>query len=209
MAVNASSNRVVKETKQMKFIGLIRASVLISLLGASALICAQDPKPQDEPRPEATRPPRDEAKPPSQDDAKPPRLDDVKPPKQDDAKPAKPEDVKPAARQDDAKPPKQAEHPDQASDRAQRADNKRSGGRIPDDKFRANFGRQHTLIINRTTIVEGQPRFQYSGYWFALVDPWPVGWAYSDQCFIDYVDGEYFLFDLLHPGARIAIDVVM
>jgi hypothetical protein len=191
----------MKETTQMKFTGLIRASVLISLLGASALIYAQDPKPQDEPRPEATRPPRDEAKPPAQDDAKPPR--------QDEAKPAKPEDVKPAEHQDDAKPAKQAEHPDQPSVHAQRADNKRSGGRIPDDKFRANFGRQHTLVINRTTVVEGQPRFQYSGYWFALVDPWPVGWAYSDQCYIDYVDGEYFLFDLLHPGVRIAIDVVL
>ena len=186
----------------MKFTGLVRASVLISLLGTTALIYAQDPKPQDESRPEATRPPRDEAKPPAQDEAKPPR--------QDEAKPAKPEDVKPAARQDDAKPPKQAEHTDQPSEHAaQRADNKRSGSRIPDDKFRANFGRQHTLVINRTTIVEGQPRFQYSGYWFALVDPWPVGWAYSDQCYIDYIDGEYFLFDLPHPGVRIAIDVVL
>ncbi len=175
----------------MKLTGLIRASVLISLLGATALIYAQDPRPQDETRPEATRPARDETKPPSQDEAKPPRQDDVKPP----------------AHQDNAKPPKQAEHADQPAEHAQRADNKR--GHIPDDKFRSHFGRQHTLVINRTTIVEGQPRFQYSGYWFALVDPWPVGWAYSDQCYIDYVDGEYFLFDLLHPGVRIAIDVVL
>lgn len=182
----------------MKLTGLIRASVLISLLGATALIYAQDPKPQDEPRPEATRPARDEAKPASQDEAKPPRQDEAKPPRQDD--------VKPPAHQDNAKPPKQAEHAEQPSEHAQRADNKR--GHIPDDKFRSQFGRQHTLVVNRTTIVEGQPRFQYSGYWFALVDPWPVGWAYSDQCYIDYVDGEYFLFDLLHPGVRIAIDVV-
>ncbi|MGB6802082.1 MAG: hypothetical protein WBE31_07420, partial [Candidatus Sulfotelmatobacter sp.] len=80
---------------------------------------------------------------------------------------------------------------------------------IPDDKFRAHFGRQHTLVINKTTIVNGQPRFQYSGYWFTIVDPWPVGWAYTDQCYIDYIDGEYFLFDLLHPGVRVAITVVM
>jgi hypothetical protein len=41
------------------------------------------------------------------------------------------------------------------------------------------------------------------------VDPWPVGWGYGDDCYIDYIDGEYFLFDLLHPGVRIAIIVVL
>jgi hypothetical protein len=64
-------------------------------------------------------------------------------------------------------------------------------------------------VINKTTVVNGQPRFQYSGYWFTIVDPWPVGWAYTDQCYIDYIDGQYFLFDLLHPGVQIAIVVVM
>jgi len=42
-----------------------------------------------------------------------------------------------------------------------------------------------------------------------LVDAWPVDWAYTDDCYIDYVDGEYFLFDLLHPGIRVAVFVVM
>lgn len=161
----------------MKVTVAVRIFVLISLLGATALIYAQDQ--------------HDEANPPrQQDEAKPPKQDDVKPPR-DDGKPAN---------HGDAKPSKQAEQ-------AQRADSQH--GRIPDDKFRAHFGRQHTLVINRTTFVDGQPRFQYSGYWFTIVDPWPVGWAYTDQCYIDYIDGEYFLFDLLHPGVRIAIVVVL
>jgi hypothetical protein len=58
-------------------------------------------------------------------------------------------------------------------------------------------------------VVEGAPRFAYGGYNFVLVQPWPAGWAYTDDCYIDYVDGEYFLFDLLHPGVRIAINVVL
>ena len=29
------------------------------------------------------------------------------------------------------------------------------------------------------------------------------------NCYIDYIDGEYFLFDLLHPGIRIAVFVVI
>lgn len=179
----------------MKLIRLVRIFVLISLLGGSGLIYAQDQQdaktPQEEPRPEATKPGHDEATAPrQQEDAKPPKQDEVKPPR-DESKPAS---------QEEAKPSKQAEQ-------AQRADNQH--GRIPEDKFRAHFGRQHTLVINRPTVVNGQPRFQYSGYWFTIVDPWPVGWAYTDQCYIDYIDGEYFLFDLLHPGVRVAITVVM
>jgi hypothetical protein len=187
----------VKEIKTMKLTSVVRIFVLTSLLGGSGLIFAQDQQsdakpPQEEPRPEATKPAQDEAAPPrqQQEDAKPLKQDDVKPPKDED-KPAKQEDAKPTGK----------------DEQAQRADNQH--GRIPDDKFRAHFGRQHTLVIKKPTVVNGQPRFQYSGYWFTIVDPWPVGWAYTDQCYIDYIDGQYFLFDLLHPGVQTAITVVM
>jgi hypothetical protein len=58
-------------------------------------------------------------------------------------------------------------------------------------------------------VVDGQPRFESGGYTFVLVDPWPQDWAYTDDCYIDDVDGDYFLYDLLHPGMRIALFVVM
>lgn len=197
----------------MKVTGLVRTSVLISLLGTSALIYAQDQHddakpPQDQPRPEATSPAKDEVKPPRQDETKPPKQDqdEVKPPKQDEVKPPQ-NNSKPAERPDEAKPAGQAEQNGQQAQHEQHADNQR--GRIPDDKFRANFGRQHTVVINRPTVVEGHPRFQYGGYWFTIVDAWPPDWAYTDDCYIDYVDGEYFLFDLRHPGVRIAISVVL
>jgi hypothetical protein len=173
----------------MKLTGLLKTSVLISLLGASALIYAQDQKDEakpEEPRPEATKPSRDEVKPSRQQE-------ETRNPKQDEAKPSRNEE----------KPGNQ-----ENGHNTQRADRRR-GGQIPDDKFRAHFGRQHTVVINRPTIVEGQPRFQFGGYWFTIVDAWPGGWAYTDQCYIDYVDGEYFLFDLLHPGVRVALFVVM
>jgi hypothetical protein len=188
--------QIVKEIKTMKLTEVVRTFVLISILGGSGLIYAQDQQndakpPQEEPRPEATKPAHDEATPPRhQEDAKPPKQDEVKPPR-DENKPANQEDAKPSKKEQ----------------QAQRAEGQH--GRIPDDKFRTHFGRQHTLVINRPTIVEGQPRFQYSGYSFTIVDPWPVGWAYTDQCYIDYIDGEYFLFDLLHPGVRVAIVVVL
>ena len=83
------------------------------------------------------------------------------------------------------------------------------GGRIPDDRFRAHFGREHRFRINRPTIVAGYPRFQYGGYWFGFIDPWPADWYYTDDVYVDYVDGGYYLYNPARPGVRIAINVVL
>jgi flagellar motor protein MotB len=80
-------------------------------------------------------------------------------------------------------------------------------GRIPEDHFRANFGREHVFVINRPVIVEGSPRFQYGGYWFGFAEPWPVGWYYTDNVYVDYVDGGYYLYNPVHPGIRIVVNV--
>jgi hypothetical protein len=132
------------------------------------------------------------------------------PSKQEEAKPtkeAKPSKEEKKEEKQDAKKPAREAGSQQSQEHHARPAGK--SARIPDEKFRASFGRQHTFAVSRPTIVEGQPRFQYSGYWFEIVDPWPVGWAYTDDCYIDYVDGEYFLFDVLHPGVRIALFVAM
>jgi len=52
-------------------------------------------------------------------------------------------------------------------------------------------------------------RFQYGGFWFGFVDPWPVGWYYTDDFYIDYVDGGYYMYNPYYPGARFAITVVI
>ncbi len=93
-----------------------------------------------------------------------------------------------------------------------RSDDAHNGGksaRIPDDKFRSHFGSQHHFSIGHATMVNNRPGFQYAGYSFVFVDPWPAGWAYTDDCYVDYIDGEYFLIDLLHPGVRLALTVVI
>jgi hypothetical protein len=186
------------------FTSVLSTSVFSLLLGTSALVYAQeqheDVKPAPETaRPEAPKPAPDDMKAPRQDEAKPQKPDEERKPDSNMDKPARNDDNR--AKQDD----KQAEH--EKAQHEQRAADVH-GGRIPDDKFRAHFGRQHTFVISHPTIVSGQPRFQYGGYWFNIVDAWPVGWAYTDQCYVDYIDGEYFLFDLAHPGVRVAIVVV-
>jgi hypothetical protein len=90
---------------------------------------------------------------------------------------------------------------------AQRGEGDR-GRRIPDDRFRANFGREHSFHINRPTMVAGYPRFQYGGYWFGFYDPWPVGWYYTDDVYVDYIGGGYYLYNPVHPGIRISISVL-
>jgi hypothetical protein len=85
----------------------------------------------------------------------------------------------------------------------------RGSGRIPDDRFRANFGAGHNFHIGSPVIVGGFSRFQYGGFWFGFVDPWPSGWYYTDSVYIDYVDGGYYMYDPYYPGARISISVVI
>src|ERR1019366_111632 len=48
-----------------------------------------------------------------------------------------------------------------------------SGNRIPDDRYKANFGREHSFRVNQSDYSRDR-RFQYGGYWFGFVDPWPT-----------------------------------
>ena len=90
-----------------------------------------------------------------------------------------------------------------------------NGYRIPDDRFRGYFGSEHGFRIYGLPflVVGGYPRFQYSGYWFSLVDPWPESWANNwydtDDVYVSYVDNGYYLFDRRHPNVGIAISISM
>jgi hypothetical protein len=186
----------------MRSFNFVNVAILSVLVGSAALAFAQEEKPQEE-------------KPARQEEAKPePKPNEAKPPHQDEAKPQQDKQMEKMGKQEEKQEPKPEQSHEQAMPNRQNhpeqahAQPAGRGGHIPDDKFRASFGRSHTFTA-KTVIVEGRPQFQYSGYSFQLVDAWPVGWAYTDDCYIDYIDGEYFLFDLLHPGVRIAVFVVM
>jgi len=85
----------------------------------------------------------------------------------------------------------------------------RGSGRIPDDRFRSHFGREHAFRIGTPVLVGGYSRFQYGGFWFGFVEPWPPGWYYTDDVYIDYVDGGYYMYNPYYPGARFSISVVI
>ncbi|MGB7603543.1 MAG: hypothetical protein WBM24_24800 [Candidatus Sulfotelmatobacter sp.] len=199
--------------------GLLGAGLLGLVLGTCGTVKAQDAR--DDAKPQQEEPKQDEAKP-----AQPKPDKDMKPGQEQPA--PKAEEGKPAAKNDkmdkqdekrnsEMKPAQEQNRPMQNNNNDRAMQNggdhakpagQQGGQRIPDDKFRANFGRQHTFRV-QTQVVQGQPRFQYGGYWFALANPWPGDWAYTDDCYVDYIDGEYVLIDLLHPGVEIPLVVVV
>jgi len=154
-----------------------------------------------------------------QDDSKP-KQDDAKPNKQDDAKPKQTPDAKPPRAENREMPGKQQKaDKDQKQDNNQarndrKEDRQQAGGhgRIPDDKFREHFGQTHTFtvrtVVTTTRVIPNQTRFVYSGYSFVFVDPWPGEWALTDNCYIDFIDGEYFIINPVHPGVRVALMIV-
>jgi len=61
-------------------------------------------------------------------------------------------------------------------------------------------------------LVGGFPRFQYGGYWFSVVDPWPGDWAENwyetDDVYVDYVNDGYYMYDTRYPGVAIAVNIL-
>ncbi len=90
-----------------------------------------------------------------------------------------------------------------------------NGYRIPDDRFRGSFGQDHEFRISGLPflVVGGYPRFQYEGFWFSMVDPWPQAWTSNwydtDDVYVLYVDNGYYLFDRRYPNIGMAISISM
>jgi len=99
--------------------------------------------------------------------------------------------------------------PEERQNEQARAERHEDHRRIPDADFHARFGREHHFRPGRVQVYGGRPQFNYGGYVFELVEPWPVDWAYDDDdYYIDYVDDEYWLYSLRYPGVRLELIIV-
>jgi hypothetical protein len=90
------------------------------------------------------------------------------------------------------------------------------GVRIPDDYFHSNYGSNHVFrMINLPfAYQDGNPRFQYGGYWFTMLDPYPDNWSgywyEDDDLFVDYRGDGYYLFNRGFPNQPgVAIQVTI
>ena len=79
-------------------------------------------------------------------------------------------------------------------------------GRISNAHYASRFGREHSFHVNRRDY--DHRRFRYGGYAFGFIDPWPMGWGYSDDVYVVYTDDGYYMYNRVHPGLRISIDML-
>jgi hypothetical protein len=173
----------------MNLVGFISTAVLSLTLVAAAPVFAQE---QHE---------REEQKAPAAQEEK----------KAQPEKAAKPEE-KPAAQQEkNTKPEEQnAKKNDKNTKPAEKNEQEQHtagsrGGQIPADKYTANFGQQHTFRV--TEADYSNRHFQYGGYSFGFVDPWPSTWLYTQDVYVVEINGIYYLCNPSYPGVNLELSV--
>jgi hypothetical protein len=196
----------------MKRIGIGSTALMLLLFGATYSFAQDKPDQHEDDKTathdakptKATEPAKQEEKAqPAKQEEKAQPAEKAKP--QETAKRAEPaKAAKPAERAAKTEQPKAATRTDQAHNFGGKG-----GGHITDVKFQASFGSSHHFHMNRPTMYEGYSRFNYGGYYFGFYDPWPSDWGYSDDVYVDYIDGQYYLIDPEHPGPRLMINVVL
>jgi hypothetical protein len=165
----------------------------------------QQSKPAQQPQRTASRPQAQPAKPTPQGQQAKPVQQPQRAASRQQAQPA--QQPQRAATRQQAQPERQPQRAEEQQ-RASRGSQTAAGhGSIPEDRFRASFGRGHTFHVNRSEFANGSGRFQYGGFWFNVVQPWPVGWLYTDSVYVDYLNGGYFLCDPVHPGVYISVNI--
>ncbi len=79
------------------------------------------------------------------------------------------------------------------------------GGRIPEDRYKANFGRDHRFRVTESNYRDR--RFQYGGYSFGFVDAWPSNWLYTQDVYVVEINGVYYLCNASYPGVNLVLSV--
>jgi hypothetical protein len=193
----------------MKFALGITFGLAIAL---SQVLVAQEPAPdKQKPRPEEPAPktpePDDRQQP--QPNAKPtPQQQQEKQEKEQQKADKKQEKEQEKQSKDEAKKGTEkntAQQPAQTTQGNKTQAGNAKGQRIPPQKFQASFGNQHQFRVRH---LEDGRRFQYGGYWFEMVEVWPAGWSYDDECYIDEDGDDYYLVDAFHPDTRVMVIVV-
>ena len=191
---------------------IILSSILALAIAASPLL-AQEPDPKEKPKQEEPKKqpqPKPKQEPEEKSKAKPEK------PKQEQGPPKQPKPDEKQQQDDKERQKQQKEQAKRENNRqpqeqnAPRDDRKQAaargkGQRIPPEKFRASFGREHHFRVARRG---DDRRFQYGGYWFEVVEVWPVGWSFDDDCYIEEDGDDYYLVDIVHPEIRVLVIVV-
>jgi hypothetical protein len=198
-------------------LGIISTAALSLLLGTAALAYAQqDQQDKPTPRDEKAKP----EKPAKQEEKKAQQQDKNNTNQRDES--AQPQDKKNNTQQEE-KSAQQQDRNNRQEDKNAQQQNKNNKqeerntqqaqhtggngrGRIPDDRFRANFGREHSFRVSQDDYSRDR-RFQYGGYWFGFVDAWPSNWLYTQDVFVVEIDGVYYLCNPMYPGINVTLSI--
>ncbi len=179
----------------MKLLGVISTTVLSLTLGATALAYPQQEQHDQQQE--------DKDKPAHQDEKK---AQPEKPAKQEDkAAPRHEENVKPEEKATHQQPERTQQAKPQPQE--QHASGGDHGGRIPGDRYKAHFGREHTFRVSQGDY--GNRRFQYCGYWFGFAGVWPSNWLYTQDVYVVDIDGMYYLCNPNYPGVNVELIVTL
>lgn len=119
-------------------------------------------------------------------------------------KPAKPEEKNARQEGKNTKPEeRKTEQQGKPAPNEQHADR----GRIPADRFKSNFGREHSFRVSEGDYRNH--RFQYGGYWFGFASVWPSNWLYTQDVYVVEIDGVYYLCNASYPGVNLALSVTL
>jgi hypothetical protein len=189
----------------MKLVGAISTAVLSLTLGAGIPAYAQQE--QHDQQEEKGKPAQEKEK--KAQPEKPARQEDNNARQED--KNTRPEERNAKQEKNNNKEEKSAQeqHPQEAKPGRQdeHARGNGGGGRIPDDRFRANFGQEHRFRVNQADY--NNRRFQYGGYWFGFEGSWPSNWLYTQEVFVIEIDGVCYLCNANYPGVNIALSIAM
>jgi type II secretory pathway pseudopilin PulG len=178
----------------MRLVGVISTAVLSLALGVAGPAFAQEQHEQEEQKAKPAQQEEKQAQPAAKQEAKPAAQEEknTKPEAKQEEKNTKPAENN--AKQENAKPAEK----NAAGNR---------GGRIPADKFKANFGQQHSFRVSQGDY--NNHRFQYGGYSFGFVDPWPSNWLYTQNVYVVDIGGVYYLCNPMFPGVNLALSFTL
>jgi hypothetical protein len=120
------------------------------------------------------------------------------------------EKAKPEPEKEKKTQPEKPARPEQRSaqeEKNARPEQHATRGRIPDDRYRANFGREHSFRVSEGDYRNH--RFQYGGYWFGFAGAWPSNWLYTQDVYVMEINGVYYLCNPTYPGVNVALEVTM
>ncbi len=192
----------------MKAFGIITTTALSLILGIAAPLYAQEQhEEQKDKQEEKAKPAKAEEKRAQPEEKK---AQEAKSAKQEEEKTTQEEhkNVKQEEKtQQEVKNTRQEEKTTQQHQQQARSGNQAQHGRIPDDRFRANFGREHTFRVSEGDYRNR--RFAYGGYSFGFVGVWPANWLYTQEVFVVDIDGVYYLCNPVYPGVNLALSFTM